>query len=310
MILSLIGPTASGKSAVALELAQKMSSEIINADSRQIYKYLDEGTSKPTQEDRKKIPHHLYDFINPDQPYNAGEYARQASKVMNDIVSRKKIPIVTGGTGLYVKALFMGLSALPERNEEVRKKLHAFAEEKGRKALHEMLEKADPASAMKIPHQNIQRVVRALEVYELTKKPLSEHHQESKSQGPEIQPIQIGILWDREDLKERIRERTQKIAPHIVRETEKLIKMGFQSSDPGCQSLGYKQAFLLLDKKMSQEDFESSLLTDTSQYAKRQMTWFGRDTTVRWIKPSKPFAACAVADQIFNILSQIASHNQ
>ncbi len=276
----------------------------MNADSRQIYKYLDEGTSKPSAGDRKKIPHHLYDFLNPDKIYSAGEYARNARAAIKDIRKRGKTAIVTGGTGLYVRALFEGIAELPERDESVRKEFMAIAESRGRKALHELLEKADPISAKKIPYQNIQRVVRALEVHAITKKPLSEHHQK-QDKGSDIQSVKFGLRWDREELKKRIKARTEKMMEPILAETKQLMADGYKAEDPGCQSLGYRQAFSYLGKKLSREAFFDSLLTETYQYAKRQVTWFNREADIHWMDAKNPFDAGAMADKISGTFKEI-----
>lgn len=304
MIPVLVGPTASGKSAVAFELARLTGGEIVNADSRQIYKHLDEGTAKPSAQDRKKIPHHLYDFLEPSEPYNAGAYAKQARETIRGILSRGKTPVVAGGTGLYIQALFDGLADLPKRDEEIRKELERIAEEKGRKFLHELLEKADPVSAQKIPAQNIHRVIRALEVYRLTGKPLSDHHKESGAEAFDHPPALFGVLWEREALRKRIFNRTQQILPALLVETQKLIDLGFKPTDPACESLGYRQAFLCLGKKISREELFQEVLLDTYHYAKRQSTWFRRDPRIRWIAAEDPFDAKKTARSVFDIISR------
>lgn len=283
---------------MALALALLADGEIVNADSRQIYRHLNEGTSKPSPEDRRKVPHHLYDFLDPDKTYSAGDYARAARSAIEDIQKRGKAAIVTGGTGLYVRALFEGIAELPGRDEALRKKFLDLAESRGRKALHEMLEKSDPVSAKKIPYQNIQRVVRALEVQALTDKPLSELHRSQKPRGPDLRALRFGIRWPREELRKRIRARTEAILPAVIAETEQLIERGFKPKDPGCQSLGYRRAFEYLGKKISRDVLFESLLIDTYQYAKRQETWFNRDPKVRWIDAGRSFDPNEAAQKI------------
>lgn len=297
-VIVIIGPTASGKSAVALELSKKTNAEIVNGDSRQIYQYLHHGTSQPANEDKKIVPHHLYDFLKPDQTYSAGQYAKDATLVVKNILKNNRIPIVVGGTGFYIRSLFDGISELPGRNESVRKEWLALAQEKGREFLHQKLKAVDPISAEKIPHQNIQRIIRALEVYTLTGKPLSELHKKSSKTSAPFDPLFFGLLWEKEKLKERILERTKRIAPLIIEETKEVLKKDFKENDPGLQSLGYRQATQTLRREITCDDFFNSLLTETFQYAKRQMTWFKKDSRIKWIHIKEPFDPEKIAQKI------------
>ena len=297
-VITIVGPTASGKSAVALKLAKIIGGEIVNADSRQIYQTLHYGTSQPSSDDKKIVTHHLYDFLKPDQIYSAGQYAKEASQTIKDIFKRKGVPIVVGGTGLYLRSLFDGISELPGRDDAIRKNLQTLADEKGRKFLHEKLRSIDPISADKIPFQNIQRVIRALEVYQLTGNPLSELHKKSSKTLTSFHPIFFGLLWEKEKLKEHILERTKRIAPQLIEETKEILKKGFKETDPGLQSLGYREAVRLLNGEISSETFFNSLLKDTLQYAKRQMTWFKKDSRVKWIKVQETFHPENIADQL------------
>ena len=301
-VIVIVGPTASGKSAVALSLALKLGGEIVNADSRQIYRFLDAGTSKPSPEDFKKTPHHLYDFLDPKETYSAGLYARDAKKAIEKIGSAKKISIVVGGTGLYLRALFDGMTELPQRDEETRKKLMNLAEEKGRKFLHQKLLEADPVSAAGIPYQNIQRVVRALEVYHLTGKPMSQWHRESKQKENSLNPIFFGLERPKEILHQRITERSQKILPGLIQETKMLLERGTKAEDPGLQSLGYRTVVQFLEKKISREELLTSLVRETRAYAKRQVTWFKRDARIQWIQIEEPFDPEATAQEVIRRL--------
>jgi tRNA dimethylallyltransferase len=297
-IITIVGPTASGKSAVALELAKKLKGEIVNGDSRQIYQFLHFGTSQPTSQEQKTVRHHLYDFLKPNLFYSAGQYAKEASLILSEIMERKRLPIVVGGTGLYIKALFDGISELPERDETLRKKFLDLSEEKGREFLHSKLKSIDPISAEKIPFQNIQRVVRALEVYELTGTPLSQIHKNPSKIHHPFSPLFFGLLWPRTVLNERIQERTKRILPDILQETKQILAKGFKDSDPGLQSLGYRQAILYLENKITYDECFQSLLLDTLHYAKRQMTWFRKDTRIQWIDLREPFHPESVAARI------------
>lgn len=293
-----MGPTASGKSAVALELAEKLGAEIVNADSRQIYRGFDAGTSKPSPRDRERAPHHLYDFLDPKAHFSAGDYVRAASGTLDAILGRGKPAILAGGTGLYVKSLFEGLSDLPGRNESLRISLAAYAEAHGRKALHERLKSVDAASAKKIPFQNIQRVLRALEVYETTGKPLSQHHEAPRKSSSVPPAIFFGILWERSRLKERILLRSGEIARPMIEETRRHLAAGIPEEAPAFQSLGYRSALSVVRGEIGFEVFLEDLSRKTLQYAKRQMTWFRKDPKIRWLPAREPFDPKALADEI------------
>lgn len=297
-VIAIVGPTASGKSAVALAFAGKTGGEIVNADSRQIYRFLDAGTSKPDGNDREIVPHHLYDFLLPGEPYSAGEYARQAGRTLSDILMRGKTPVVVGGTGLYVRALFDGLARLPMRDENFRSAMTAISREQGRDALHERLVAVDPVSAARIPAQNIQRVIRALEVHSLTGRPLSVLHRDQAADRPPFQPRYFGIHWDRTILKERIATRCRDILPGMIEETERLLARGFRDSDPGFQSLGYRSVIRFLKGETSRDRLLETLTLDTFHYAKRQMTWFRKEKKIRWIESGNPFDPERAADTI------------
>jgi len=282
-VIAIVGPTTSGKSSYALELAKEVSGEIVNADSRQIYKYIPIGTAQPDSDAKNLVPHHLYGFLEPNQSYNAGEYANSARKIILDILARKKTAIVVGGTGLYIKALFDGLSALPPKNEQARKELQQLLEVNGKKFLHEELEKVDSISAGKIPYQNSQRTLRALEVYRISGKPISQWHKESTTEKFSIEPKMIGLFLEKEQLRERIKERTKKIIPGMIEETKWLLQHNYQASDPGLNSLGYKHCFQYLERKISEDELFNQIYLDTLHYAKRQMTWFKKNQKIEWL---------------------------
>ncbi len=287
-----------GKSAAALSLSRKIRGELVNADSRQIYRHLNIGTSKPAETEIQEAPHHLYDFLDPHRAYNAAEYARDASCTIEAVFSRGNIPILVGGTGLYIRALFEGFSPMPPADTALREKLLKEAEQHGRKYLHNKLAELDPQSAARIPHQNIQRVVRALEVCTLTGKPMSHSHDVKSEPVTRRKRKIFGLMWPRAELKARLIERTRRIIPGILAETEWLLAHGYSPADPGLQSLGYKDAAEFLSGAISREKFEQSVLTDTLQYSKRQMTWFRKMPDVRWIPCAEPFDANRVADEI------------
>jgi tRNA dimethylallyltransferase len=284
--LAIVGPTASGKTELGLRLAQEQNGEIISVDSRQVYRHLSTGTAKPIGQWThhylvRGIPYHLVDLLNPDQRFSAADFVRLAEDAVKHIGARGKTPIFVGGTGLYYKALAEGLAALPEANPEFRMRLHKEAKEKGREALHKKLQKIDPESAKKIPANNIQRLVRALEVYELTGKPISQWHRNHKKKGTPLKFI--GIDLGREALVRRIEARARGMMEKgMIAETEKLLKQGYLETCPALTGLGYPRIVSLLKGKLSKEECLRLLIQDTRQYAKRQMTWFRHQLPVQW----------------------------
>ncbi len=283
-VCALVGPTASGKSAAALELAKKVSGEIVNADSRQIYKYIPIGSTQPDAAAFKAAPHHLYGFLDPKESYNAEEYSKTARKIILEILARGKSAIVVGGTGFYVQALFDGLSPLPQSDKNTRAQLQKLLEEKGRQFLHDALAQVDPISAKTIPYQNSQRALRALEVYRISGKPISQWRQESKGEKFSVEPKFLGLSWNREELRERIRERTKKILTGILEESRWLKSHGYTLRDPGLSGLGYKHCFQFLEKNITKEKLFDLIYLDTVHYAKRQMTWFKKDPRINWLR--------------------------
>lgn len=287
-VIVIAGPTGSGKTAVAAALARRLNGEIISADSRQVYTYLDVGTNKAGEWDPAAklryaggIPQHLTDIIEPSGTFNAGEFARRAHGIIAGLQKEGKTPIVAGGTGLYVKALIDGLAPLPERDEKVRAALNKELERSGKEHLYERLKAVDPVSAEK-NRGNPQRIVRALEVFELTGKPLSAWHGETKA--PEGAFLQFGLAWERAELNAAIDRRSEDmLSSGMIDETKKVLSLGFPPDCPGLQSLGYRKMIEYLEGRVTREELALSLKTDTRQYAKRQMTWFKRDGRIDWI---------------------------
>ncbi len=286
-ILAIVGPTASGKTDLALSIASQSDGELISVDSRQVYKYLSVGTAKPEGRWTRSryfvnaVPYHLVDIWEPDHVFTAADFVQQAGHLISAIRKRGKTPILVGGTGLYFKALMEGLAELPKADPELREKLNAQAEAHGRLYLHKALEQVDPESAKKIPANNIQRLVRALEVYKLTGKPISQWHKEQKRSGPllRFQGIDIG----REKLIQRIEQRCHAFMKNgMVEETRDLLAKGFAETCPALTGLGYPRILAYLKGTLSKEDCLQLLIQDTRQYAKRQMTWFRHQFEVQW----------------------------
>jgi tRNA dimethylallyltransferase len=290
-ILTIVGPTASGKTDFALRLAKRGKFELVSADSRQIYKHLSVGTAKPSgiwKDDRywvEGIPFHLLDHHDPAEAYNAQDFVKEATVCIENIRSRGNEPILVGGTGFYLKALQNGLAALPAANDAYRLRMKQLAEEKGRPHLHQMLHAVDPISAAAIPANNIHRLIRALEVYELTGKPLSTWHKEHQAETHfGIKLRCIGIKWERETLDERIRIRThQMMRDGWVQETTSLLEKGYSETCPALTSLGYRTIVASVHTPISQPSLEEKIYLETRQYAKRQRTWFQHQLAVEWL---------------------------
>lgn len=282
-ILVVVGPTASGKTALALELARRLDGEIVSADSRQIYRYLDIGTAKPTPEERAAIPHHFVDLLSPDQEYNAGRFGEEGRRVIDEILGRTRTPIVSGGSGLYVHSLIDGFFEGPGADPEYRENLDDRLRKNGLAALLEELRRVDPLSASRIDPTKPRRIIRALEVYHATGRPLSEHH---AAPPPEISftPVLLGLHWERGELYERIDRRCgEMIDAGLLREADEIERRGYPSTLNALNSVGYREAYAFLRGAIGREEMLRLFRRNTRRYAKRQLTWFRRDARIRWI---------------------------
>jgi tRNA dimethylallyltransferase len=282
-LVILVGPTGVGKSGLAIELAESFGGEILNADSIQVYLYLDIGTAKPTPEERRRVKHHLIDILTPDQPFNAAIY-RTLGRTVIDSLHRKRSPIfVVGGTGLYIKTLTQGLFTGPEIKPGVREKLKQEAEWKGRPCLYDRLVEADPESAAHIHPNDLFRTIRALEVFESTGLPISFFRNQHRFGDRPYLTFKIGLEMDREKLYRRIDERVeQMIERGLLREVETVMKMGYDLELKPMQSLGYKQMIQYLSGECGWAEAVSRIKRETRRYAKRQWTWFKADGEVHW----------------------------
>jgi tRNA dimethylallyltransferase len=289
-LLAIVGPTASGKTALGLRLARDQNAEIISVDSRQIYQYLAEGTAKPRGEwiaSRyvvEGIPYHLVDFLDPKKHFSAAQFVQLAQEKVREIQARGKTVIFVGGTGLYFKALTEGLAQLPEASPDIRTRLNKEADRIGRVELHKRLMQVDPEAAAKIPANNIQRLIRALEVYEISGKPISVWHKEHQANpAARLALTFLGIDVPRAELNHRIEARCRTmIKDGMIEETEALLQKGFPDSCPALSGLGYPRVIAYLKGTLSKNDCLHLLSQDTRQYAKRQMTWFRRQLPVTW----------------------------
>jgi tRNA dimethylallyltransferase len=283
-LIVILGPTASGKSGLALRLAAEFSGEIINCDSVQVYRHLNIGTSKLSLEERAGIPHYLLDFLEPNAIFTAGDFMTQGRALLSDIQAREKIPFVVGGTGLYLRALLNGLFQGPKRSEALRRRFHRLSERWGISQLHRLLRRVDPLSAEKISSNDKPKIIRALEVYWLTQRPLSEQFLTGKAPLEGFQIVKIGLNPPREQLYEAINQRVrQMFEGGLVDEVKRILEMGFSVNSKPLQSLGYAQAIQMLDGLISPEEAIARTQQYTRNYSKRQLTWFRREQNVTWI---------------------------
>ena len=281
-VIVIVGPTASGKTALALEIAKHLPSEILSADSRQIYKHLNIGTAKPSPHELEMVPHHFIDALEPDRKFNAGDFQEQGRKVIAEILERKKLPFIVGGTGLYVQAVIDGFFDQPEISGEVREQLEKRLAREGKEALYKELKTVDPDSAASMDATKYRRVIRALEVYYETGTPISEFHRQH-----DVKKIYhakyFGLNWERSKLYERINSRVEKmLANGFLDEVKQLRKMGFDDRFQSLQTVGYKEAFAFLRNEISKERMIELMKQNTRRFAKRQMTWFRREHRITW----------------------------
>ncbi|MGE5839882.1 MAG: tRNA (adenosine(37)-N6)-dimethylallyltransferase MiaA [Deltaproteobacteria bacterium] len=283
-VVVIAGPTASGKSGLAVELSLLLQGEIVNADSMQVYRYMDIGTAKPSAWERGAVPHHLLDVVDPDQEFNAALYRSLAVPIIREVLARGKVCFVVGGTGLYIKTLLGGILRCPPVDPALRQKLRDQAEAQGFAALHKRLEELDPESAKRIhPHDRV-RVLRSLELIELANKPLSAMLREHRFQDSAFQALKICLQIDREELYHRIDERSVLMAEKgLIEETEDLLARGYSPDLKPMKSLGYRHAVRYLEGHYDREEMVRQLQLDTRRYAKRQLTWFRADPSIRWI---------------------------
>jgi tRNA dimethylallyltransferase len=276
----LLGPTGSGKTALSLQLGERFGGEIVSCDSVAVYRGMDLGSAKPTAEERARLPHHLIDVTDPDQPFTAGEYSRQARAALREITARGRLPIVTGGTGLYLRALTEGLFAGPKRHDELRLRLQQSRKRHGEGWLHRLLRRLDPASAARIHANDTAKLIRAIEVCLEARRPLSEVLARDPLTGFRL--LRIGLNPPRPALYDRLNRRCAEIfAVGIVEETRTLLER--YGPVKALDSLGYRQALLVLRESWSVEEAVATAMQGHRNYAKRQMTWFRREPEVHWI---------------------------
>ncbi len=277
-LIILAGPTAVGKTELSLKLAQRINGEIISADSMQVYKRMDIGTAKPSREEQGRVPHHLIDLVEPDQDFSVADYKKYFESAVASIYAKGKLPLMTGGTGLYIRACIQAYNLEPgEPLPDLRQELKEQAERFGPDYIHQKLAKVDPQAAAKIHHNDLRRVIRALEVYQSTGLPISEL-QQKRSARFKYNVIYLFLNREREELYRRIELRVeQMINAGLIEEVRSLLESGFSPNLKSMQSLGYKQLCRYLQGTVSLEEAVASIKQETRHYAKRQLTWFRRE---------------------------------
>lgn len=285
-ILIIVGPTASGKTKLSIDIAKKFDGEIISADSMQIYKNMDIGTAKITHEEMKGIPHYMIDIIEPDKEFSVAEYEKMAKPIIKDVYYRNKLPVIVGGTGLYINSIvyIMNFSDFVS-NSDFRNEMKILADKYGNDYLYNKLKIIDSNAASKIHPNDLRRIIRALEVYEFTGKPISHYQEESsKKTNPDYNPLMIGLNYrNRDILYEKINKRVDEmIKNNLIDEVVKLLKIGYNKNSTSMQALGYKEIVEYLNGQIPLMEAIENLKKRTRRYAKRQITWFNSYKFIKW----------------------------
>ena len=300
-VVVILGPTCVGKTQVSLKLADILKGEIVSFDSRQIYQFMDIGTAKPTKKERERIPHHLIDVIAPDQKFSAADYGKKARKIITRIIEKGKQPIAVGGSGLYLKALTKGFFKGPPADEGIRYRLKQEAQTSGEASLYNRLKKVDPQSADRIHPHDLVRVIRALEVYELTGKPISACQLEGYYEPYPICFMKIGLTLERRRLYERINQRVdQMVERGLVQEVKNLKRRWDADELKAFKTVGYRELISFLNGDLDYKSAIERIKLNTRRYAKRQMTWFRKDKEITWLEATDE----NLLDNILKLLSR------
>ena len=283
LVIAVVGPTCTGKTRIGIELAKLVNGEIVSADSRQIYTLIDIGTAKPTRAEMAEVPHHLIDIVPLDENVSAGTYGSLAREAFDGILSRKRVPILVGGSGLYIRSAIDGLFNAPEIDEKTRQSLRSRLESEGAERLLEELERVDPEAAKGLLPGNYKRILRGLEVYYSSGNRISKLRAE-RTVTPRFKTLQFGIAVERKELYRRIERRVDDmIAAGLLDEVRELLRRGFDPQLNSLQTVGYKEVIRYIQQKITYGDMVAQIKMNTRRYAKRQMTWFRKDTRIIWI---------------------------
>lgn len=303
-LIVILGPTAVGKTEIAIAVAEEINGEIVSADSRLFYRGMDIGTAKPSREQRRRVPHHLIDVVEPDEEWSLVQFSSYATKVISDIHRRRRIPFLVGGTGQYIRAIVEGWVPPPRTEDNTfREEMEKYVEQEGKDALHQRLARIDPESAARILSSNVRRVIRALEIYQTTGAPAS---QQRVKTPPPYQILQIGLSMPRELLYQRIDERIDMmLANGLVEEVRELLDKGYSPDTPSMSAIGYRQIGRALLEKTSMDDAVREIRKLTRQFVRRQANWFkDDDPNIHWIVVDDGVAR-AVIQKVRNFLQKV-----
>ena len=303
-LIAVVGPTASGKTALAIALAKELGGEIVSADSMQIYRGMDIATAKPTPEEMAEVPHHLIGFWPPEKPFSVAQYALLAREKIDDILRRGRVPVLCGGTGLYIKAIVDHIQYEEETGEDaaLRERLRRQAQDEGNLAVWRQLQAMDPQTAERIHPNNLGRVIRAIEVMQVSGRSIREQEERSRQAPCPYHVIQIGLRYrNRENLYERIGRRVDAMAEAGLPEEARAVRQQGLTAT-AAQAIGYKELYDWMDGTLPLEEALENLKRSTRRYAKRQLTWFGADARIRWIEPDALQAGETVTEQAMKII--------
>ena len=297
-VLTIVGPTATGKTDLATRIAQRTSGEIISADSRQIYKYLDIGTAKPSAAQRRAVRFHLIDFVEPDDDYSCGQFARDATARLRELKQKGRTPIVCGGTGLYIRALYHPLHDLPRSNKETKHRLREMLDKHGIEYMYEKLQQVDAAWAKRITPQDRQRILRGLEVFEITGKPMTEWINRQRK-TVEFHPYYIGLNMPRAQLYAKIDQRFDAmIEQGLVAEVKTLLARGYRPESSALRTIGYREIIKYVQGDLTLDEATTKAKQGTRNFAKRQITWFSRIPGIRWFNPDESIPIASLVRRV------------
>ncbi len=304
-LLVIVGPTAVGKTEIAIKVAQRLDGEIISADSMQIYRGMNIGTAKPTLEEQAGILHHMIDIVDPGEPFSVADYQKMAREKIKEVADRGRLPILAGGTGLYVRAVIDPYNFIPANTDwDLRSRLRQQARELGLEALYNRLSEVDPVAAERIHPNDERRIIRALEVYQTTGQPLSFWEQQPDEQRPIYDLIMIGLHRPRPELYDRINRRVDLMLEHgLLEEAQNLLAQGLDEKFIANQAIGYKEFFAYLRGEESLAEATEKLKQGTRRYAKRQLTWFRADRRIHWVQVGENRTAVELVNEILKIVA-------
>ena len=296
-VVVIVGPTAVGKTAVSLALAKEINAEIVSADSRQIYKFMNIGTAKPTEQERQGIKHHFIDYIGPDESFSSGAYGNKAREIIKELHSKNKNVIVVGGSGLYIRALLYGMVSFDQKDEMIRQNLKQHLELDGLSKLYLELQKVDPELAQQLSENDSQRILRGLEVFQMSGEKLSSLQKETETPAP-FPYVQIGLNMNRAVLYQRINKRVEKMFEQgMIKEVEELMEKGYTQTN-AMNAVGYKEVMQYLNKEITNQEMVELIQRNTRRYAKRQFTWFRKDENINWFNLPDDDVVLKIIDKI------------